>query len=81
MSYNELDLIVSRANQQLATEPGFLGCSIVERGPPHVVAYEFDNGPNAEQFKVRRESVSDSSGLQYKIDDQQPNIVLERRIR
>lgn len=81
MSNNELDSIVSRANQMLAKEPGFLGCSIVTRGPPHILAYEFDNGTNAERFKSGRELVTDSTGLQYRIDDQQPNVVLERRAR
>lgn len=81
MSRNDLDLIVSRANQLMANEPGFLGCSIVERGPPHILAYEFDSGPNAEQFRCRRGPLAESTGVQYKIEDQRPNVVLERRPR
>ena len=81
MSNSELDSIVSRANQMLAKEPGFLNCSISTRGPPHVLAYQFDNGPNAERFKSGRELTADSTGFQYRIDDQQPSVVLEHRPR
>jgi hypothetical protein len=81
MSDNDLDSIVRRANQQLANQPGFLGCSIANCGPPHIVEYYFDSGPNAELFRSERELNAGSTGFQYNIENQQPNVVLEIRPR
>lgn len=78
MSDNSAEAIVRRANQMI-TAPGFHGCSIHDEGPPLILAYAFDSGPNAEAFKAQLELLADGTGLQYMIENRRPNVVLERR--
>ena len=75
--YNSPEAIVDRANQSIRAE-GFLCCRLVTRSPL-VLAYDLDSGVSAEAFQGQCQLLADTTWFRYRIDNQQPTVVIEYR--
>lgn len=73
---NDIQDIIRNNNKFLTDQAGFKNCYL--RSTQHTLAYVFNSGPDAEEFKLRRE-LQTQGNMKYAIFNNEPNVVIEYR--